>query len=198
MQEGANGSAAAKSSIDAPGLRTDLVRLGQALDWHGALSVDAIVVDARAYVIDVNPRLVEPGNAQAAGTDTVSSLLAVAMGTRPVTTPPSRTGVHTHQFLMALLGTAQRTGRRRSVLAEIVRCLRGGGVYADSTEELLPRKGDRRTVILPVAAALATLIRPSMWRAFTEGAVARYALTAQGWQQLRSTAPVPAMATGSA
>ena len=43
VQEGANGSAAAKSSIDAPGLRTDLVRLGQALDWHGALSVDAIV-----------------------------------------------------------------------------------------------------------------------------------------------------------
>ena len=198
VQEGANGSAAAKSSIDAPGLRTDLVRLGRALDWHGALSVDAIVVDARAYVIDVNPRLVEPGNAQAAGTDTVSALLAVAMGTRPVTTPPSRTGVRTHQFLMALLGAAQRTGRRRSVLAEIVRCLRGSGVYADSTEELLPRKGDRRTVILPVAAAVATLIRPSMWRAFTDGAVARYALTAQGWLQLRSTAPLPSVATGSA
>ena len=198
VQEGANGSAAAKSSIDAPGLRTDLVRLGQALDWHGALSVDAIVDHARTYVIDVNPRLVEPGNALAAGTDTVAALLAVAMGTRPVTAPPSRTGVHTHQFLMALLGTAQRTGRRGSVLAEIVRCLRRGGVYADSTEELLPWKGDRRTVILPVAAAVATLIRPSTWRAFTEGAVARYALTAQGWQQLRSTAPLPAMATGSA
>ena len=124
VQEGANGSAAAKSSMDAPGLRTDLVRLGQALDWHGALSVDAIVVDARAYVIDVNPRLVEPGNALAAGTDMVSALLAVALGTRPVTAPPSRAGVHTHQFLMALLGTAQRTGRRRSVLAEIVRGLR--------------------------------------------------------------------------
>ena len=46
-------------------------------------------------------------------------------------------------------------------------------------------------MILPVAAAVATLIRPSMWRAFTDGAVARYALTAQGWLQLRSTAPLP-------
>ena len=151
-----------------------------------------------AYVIDVNPRLVEPGNALGRRDRHGLRVLAVAMGTRPVTTPPSRTGVRTHQFLMALLGTAQRTGRRRSALAEIVRCLRGSGVYADSTEELLPRKGDRRTVILPVAAAVATLIRPSMRRAFTDGAVARYALTAQGWLQLRSTAPLPSVATGSA
>jgi glutathione synthase/RimK-type ligase-like ATP-grasp enzyme len=198
VQEGADGSAAAKASIDAPGLRGELARLGQALDWHGALSVDAIVVDARAYVIDVNPRLVEPGNALAAGTDMVSALLAVAMGTPTVASPPSRAGVRTHQFLMALLGAAQRTGRRRCVLAEIVRRLRRRGVYANSTEELLPWKGDRRTVILPVAAALATLIQPSRWRAFTEGAVSRYALTAQGWRQLRDVAPLAGPATGSA
>jgi hypothetical protein len=198
VQEGANGSAAAKASIDVPGLRAELARLGRALDWHGALSVDAIVVDARAYVIDVNPRLVEPGNALAAGTDMVSALLAVAMETPAITAPPLRAGVRTHQFLMALLGTAQRTGRRRNVLAEIVRCLRHSGVYAHSTEELLPWRGDRRTVILPVAAALATLIRPSMWRAFTDGAVSRYALTASGWRQLRDAAFVPAgLATGS-
>jgi biotin carboxylase len=191
VQEGANGSAAAKVSVDAPGLRADLVRLGQALDWHGALSVDAIVVGAQAYVIDVNPRLVEPGNALAAGTDLVAALLAVATGAKLVTAPPSRSGVHTHQFLMALLGAAQRTGRRRSVLAEIARCLRRRGVYTHSTEELLPWRGDRRTVILPVAGALATLIRPSLWRAFTDGAVARYALTAPGWRQLRCAAPLP-------
>jgi len=199
VQEGADGSAAAKVSVDAPGLRAELARLGQALDWHGALSVDAIVVDAQAYVIDVNPRLVEPGNALAAGTDMVSALLAVAMRTPAAATasPPPREGVRTHQFLMALLGAAQRTGRRRSVLAEIVPRLRRRGVYARSTEELLPWRGDWRTVVLPVAAALATLVRPSMWRAFTEGAVSRYALTAPGWRQLRDVAPLPGPATAS-
>jgi predicted ATP-grasp superfamily ATP-dependent carboligase len=202
VQEGANGSAAAKASIDAPGLRAELARLGQALDWHGALSVDAIVVDAQAHVIDVNPRLVEPGNALAAGTDMVSALLAVATGTgtsgtTAVTSPPSRVGVCTHQFLMALLGAAQRTGRRRCVLAEIVQRLRRRGVYARSAEELLPWRGDRRTVILPVAAALATLIRPSMWRSFTDGAVSRYALTAHGWRQLRDIAPISGPATAA-
>ena len=88
VQEGANGSAAAKASIEASGLRAELARLGEALEWHGALSVDAIVVDRRAYVIDVNPRLVEPGNALAAGTDMVSALLAVAMGTPPRAVSP--------------------------------------------------------------------------------------------------------------
>jgi glutathione synthase/RimK-type ligase-like ATP-grasp enzyme len=197
-QEGANGSAAAKASTEVRGLRAELARLGEALEWHGALSVDAIVVDARARVIDVNPRLVEPGNALASGTDMVSALLAVAMGTRPVTSPPSRPVVRTHQFLMALLGTAQRTGRRRSVLAEMARCLGRRGVYAHSTEELLPWRGDRRTAILPVAAALATLVRPSMWRVFTDGAVSRYALTAPGWRQLRDVAPLAGPATASA
>jgi hypothetical protein len=99
---------------------------------------------------------------------------------------------------MALLGAAQRTGRRRSVLAEIVRRIRRRGVYAHSTEELLPWRGDRRTSILPLAAALATVIRPALWRTFTEGAVSRYALTAQGWRQLREVAPLSAAATASA
>jgi predicted ATP-grasp superfamily ATP-dependent carboligase len=198
VQEGANGSAAAKSSTEGRGLRADLARLGGALAWHGALSVDAIVVGGQAHVIDVNPRLVEPGNALASGTDMVSALLAVAMGTCPVMSPPSRPGVRTHQFLMALLGTAQHTGRRRSVLAEMARRLGRRGVYAHSTEELLPWRGDRRTAILPVAAALATLARPSMWRVFTDGAVSRYALTASGWRQLHDTAPLAAPATTSA
>jgi biotin carboxylase len=189
LQEGANGSAAVKVSTADPGLRSQLARLGQALDWHGALSVDAIISDGAGHVIDVNPRLVEPANALAAGTDLVGALLAVAMGTPVDPTPPSRTGVRTHQLLMALLGQAQRSGRRRNVLAELARCASRRGVYAGSTEELLPWRGDRRTVLLPLAAAVAMLVRPRSWRFFTDGAVASYALSAEGWRQLRQVPP---------
>jgi biotin carboxylase len=192
VQEGANGGAAAKSSMDVPGLRSHLARLGRALEWHGALSVDAIVREGRPFVIDVNPRLVEPGNALAAGTDMVSALLAVAMDVWTEVAPPSCPGVATHQFLMALLGVAQRTGRRRSVLAEVGRRAGRVGVYAHSKEELLPWHGDRRTLVLPVAATLATLAQPRLGRAFTDGAVTRYALTAAGWRQLVATAPLAA------
>jgi hypothetical protein len=190
VQEGANGSAAAKTSIEVPNLRAQLARIGRALDWHGALSVDVIVAAGRSFVIDVNPRLVEPGNALAAGTDLVGALLAVAMGTPPELTPPSRVGIRTHQFLMALLGTAQRTGQRRGVLREIGRRMAQVGYYARSEEELLPWRGDRRTAVLPLMAVAATLVRPQLCRAFTDGAVSRYALTAQGWRQLCRVAPL--------
>jgi biotin carboxylase len=188
--EGANGSAAAKVSVDQPALRADLTRLGRALAWHGALSVDAIVADGRAYVIDVNPRLVEPGNARAAGTDMVAALVAVALGARVEPTAPSRPGARTHQLLMAILGVAQRTGRRRRVLAEIARALRHRGNYADSHEELLPLHRDWRALVPMVAAAVATLARPQLYRIFTDGAVSHYSLSPAGWRQLCDTAPL--------
>jgi biotin carboxylase len=198
VQEGANGSAAAKASVQAPLLRRELSRLGEALDWHGALSVDAIVADDQPYVIDVNPRLVEPGNALAAGTDMVGALLAVALGESTVATAPSGEGVRTHQLLMAVLGVAQRAGTRRRVLGEVWRGIRHRGVYAHSQEELLPWRGDWRTVVLPMAVVLATLVRPRLWRFFTDGAVSHYALTAAGWRQLRRQTPLGEVTPASA
>jgi biotin carboxylase len=198
VQEGANGSAAAKVSRHVPGLRDELARIGQVLEWHGALSVDAIVADGQPFIIDVNPRLVEPGNALAAGTDLVGALLDVALGRPPAPRPDGRVDVRTHQFLMAVLGEAQHSGRRRRVLAEIARRLGRRGVYAGSREELLPWRGDRRTVVLPLAAILATLVRPRWWQVFTDGAVSRYALSAEGWRQLRHTAPAGEVTAGSA
>jgi len=190
VHEGANGSAAAKSSVLVPLLRHELGRLGEALGWHGALSVDVIVADGRPSVIDVNPRLVEPGNALAAGTDMVSALLAVALGEPVAPAPPCAVGVRTHQLLMALLGSAQRPRPRRRVLDEVRRGVGHRGVYAGSSEELLPWRGDWRTVVLPVAVVLATLAKPRLWRAFTDGAVSHYALTPDGWHQLQRLAPL--------
>lgn len=93
---------------------------------------------------------------------------------------------------MALLGTAQRSGQRRQVLAEIIRCITRRGVYADSAEELLPWSRDWRTIALTIVASLITLIRPTLGGLFTDGAVSRYALAPQGWRQLRDAAPSPA------
>ena len=190
-KEGANGSALAKTSMEVPLLRGELEVLGRQLDWHGALSVDAILAAGQPFVIDVNPRLVEPGNAMAAGTDLVGALLSVALGRRVAPALGSRQGVRTHQLLMAILGAAQRTGSRRQVVGELVRAATRRGVYAGSHEELLPWRGDRRTMILPVLASLATLVRPTLWRAFTDGSVARYALAPEGWHQLCDTPPLP-------
>ncbi len=189
-REGANGSACAKTSIAVLGLRDELERLGDATQWHGALSVDAIVADGCAFIIDVNPRLVEPANAYAAGTDLVAALLGVAVGTVAQPEGPSHQGVRTHQLLLSILGAAQRNGRRRDVASEIVEAMSHRGVYRDSTEELLPMAHDWRTIVPTLAATMATLIQPRWSRIFTNGAVAHYALTAAGWRELCDTQPL--------
>jgi hypothetical protein len=69
VREGARGGASHKRSLPGP---ADVVRhleaLGRALQWHGGLSADAILTDGGPVFIDVNPRLVEPGNAWRRGT----------------------------------------------------------------------------------------------------------------------------------
>ncbi len=197
VREGVNGSASVKRSTELPELRRALDRLGRRLAWHGALSVDAVVTADGPVVIDVNPRLVEPANAVAAGTDLVAALLAVATGTTPAADRGSRVGVTTHQLLMSVLGAAQRTGRRRDVAAELAAALTHRGIYAGSAEELLPPRGDWRTVSLPVLAAAATLVRPASYRWFAEGAVAGYALSPEGWRVLCGTAPADEISPGA-
>jgi biotin carboxylase len=189
VREGVNGSASVKRSMDLPELRAAMDRLGSRLSWHGALSLDAIVTADGPVVIDVNPRLVEPANAIAAGSDLVALLLGVATGTTPTQRGESRPGVTTHQLLMAVLGAAQHTGRRRAVVGEIAAALTHRAAYAGSHEELLPLRGDWRTLSLPVLATMATLVHPASYRWFAQGAVAGYALSAQGWRALSQSAP---------
>jgi len=196
VREGVNGSASVKRSTNLPELRGALERLGGGLAWHGALSVDAVATADGPLVIDVNPRLVEPANAVAAGTDLVAALLAVATGTTPAADRGSRVGVTTHQLLMAVLGAAQGGGRR-AVAAEVAAGMTHRGVYAGSREELLPPRGDWRTVSLPVLATAATLVRPASYRWFTEGAVAGYALSPEGWRMLCDTEPAGEVSPGA-
>ena len=137
VREGVNGSASVKRSTERPELRAAMDRLGSRLAWHGALSLDAIVTADGPVVIDVNPRLVEPANAVAAGSDLVGVLLGVATGTVPPS-GESRPGVTTHQLLMAVLGAAQHTGRRRAVAGEVAAALAHRDAYADRARSSSP------------------------------------------------------------
>ncbi len=189
VREGVSGGASHKRSIHLPAVRAHLAALGSALDWHGALSLDAVVTDDGPRYIDVNPRLVEPGNAWRSGVDLVGALLESAGGHMPGVQPPGRVDVVTHQLLLAVLGAAQHRGTRRAVLAE----LRDAGLhrasYRGSTEELTPARRDLRTIIPVAAASLATLVRPAAWTAFSSAAVTNYALTPAGWRAILAGAP---------
>ena len=189
VREGTSGGASHKRSASLPAIREHLTVLGRQLGWHGALSADAILSEAGPCYIDINPRLVEPGNAWRAGVDLVAPLLDLARGTAPPPQPGGRPEVRTHQLLIALLGAAQRTGRRRDVAAELLAAARRAGDYAGSAEELTPVRRDPRAAVPVALAAAATVIGPAAWRWFAAGSVRSYALSPEGWRTLLDLQP---------
>jgi hypothetical protein len=139
--------------------------------------------------IDINPRLVEPGNAWRSGVDLVAVLLEVARGGVPPIQPPGRAGVATHQLLLAVLGAGAHGRGRRGMASEILAALARRGPYRGSAEELTPLRGDPRALVPVLLAAGAMLARPALWRWFVGGSVGSYALTPSGWELLLSTPP---------
>lgn len=67
VHEGPGGGAAKKISLPLPIIETDLRALGIELQWHGALSLDAILVNQVPSYIDIHPYIMEPFNACLSG-----------------------------------------------------------------------------------------------------------------------------------
>ncbi|GAA5201024.1 ATP-grasp domain-containing protein [Rugosimonospora acidiphila] len=181
-REGSNGGASGKTSEPLPAIERHLTRLGAALGWHGALSADAILTPDGPRYIDLNPRIVEPINALAAGVDLAGALVAVSLGQHPPAQPPGRPGIRTHQLLLALTAAAARG--RGAVARELARALTHTGPYRDSTEELTPLRGDPRSG-LPLAYLSGSLLaRPGGANRLRGGAIGNYALTPHAWHNI--------------
>jgi glutathione synthase/RimK-type ligase-like ATP-grasp enzyme len=187
VREGAAGGSSHKLGRDLPEAREHMTRLGAALGWHGALSADVILGPDGPRFIDVNPRLVEPVNALACGVDLAGALVEVARSGSAQPRPAAVPGARTHQLLLAVLGAAQRGGRR-DVARELVHGVLRRGEYRGSREELTPGRGDPLAPLPVAATALATLIRPDAWRHFVGGSAGAYSLTPAAWRQIRQAA----------
>jgi predicted ATP-grasp superfamily ATP-dependent carboligase len=161
---GAGGGDAIKESVTRPKLRAYLATIGEALAWHGALSVDCILPgdDATPMLIDCNPRLVEPMSAYLAGVDLVGLLLRISRGETLAAAGESRAGSRTHLAMQALLGCASRGGTRRDILREGWHLARGSGPYAGSNEELTPVRLDWISAVPLAMIAILLLAAPKL------------------------------------
>ena len=159
VMPGVGGGEAIKQSVRRPVVRAYLEKVGQALDWHSALSIDYIMPDdgGAPLLIDCNPRLVEPFNAYHSGVDLVGLLLRISLGETPAALPEGREGVLTHLAMQALLGCAARGGTRRDIASECVRLFAHRGSYAGSAEELTPLRSDWISAV-PLAMTAALLL----------------------------------------
>lgn len=187
---GAGGGASHKTSVPVDPVRPVLELIGTRLGWHGALSCDVIDGPDGPVVIDVNPRLVEPGNAAAAGLDLVGALLDVATGPSSSPRSPGRAGVRTTQLLLALLGAAQSPRHpRRAVLRELASAATRSGDYRATHEELTPLAGDPKAAGWLAALSALLLVAPGGATRLAGGSVANYALTPVGWSRLLEARP---------
>src|SRR6516164_422174 len=188
LREGVGGGASLKESIVIPGLREILARLVDRLSWHGGLSMDVILSERGPLIIDVNPRLVEPGNALRAGVDLVAAMLSLVGRQNATERPAGTPGVLTRQSLIGILGAAAQSGRRFAILREARDVLLARNAYAGSDEELTPFRGDPLTALPVITVLVATLLHPPLWRKFHAGAVGPYALTPNAWRQILAEA----------
>jgi hypothetical protein len=171
-------SAAARLSVDHQKPRRDIAKLGEALIWHGGLTLDYLHERGDPSYIECNPRTVEPGNATASGVNIPDLQVRLTIGER-LTSPPlkGRAGVRTHGTIALVLGAAEYEGTRRAVTAQLARALAHRGCYRDSAEQLTPVLRDP-----PSAAGLAyvtalALASPRQATAMARKAVARYSIT---------------------
>jgi hypothetical protein len=142
VREGAAGGSSHKLGLELPETREHMTRLGAALGWHGALSADVILGPDGPRFIDINPRLVEPITALACGVDLAGALVDAARSGSAQPRPTVVPGARTHQLLLAMLGAAQRGGRR-DVARELVHGVLRRGEYRGSREELTPGAATR-------------------------------------------------------
>jgi predicted ATP-grasp superfamily ATP-dependent carboligase len=188
VREGLNGGAISKRSITLPQIADHLERLGGHLQWHGALALDAILYQGEPHYIDVNPRLVEPANAQRAGADLLRALLDVSAGNHPAPTAPGRPGVVTHQLVLAVLNAA--TMGRRHVLPELAAAILHTGRYRGSAEELTPLYHDPISAVPVIRIAATVLAHPERATAMATGTVRKYSLSPGQWERICES-PLP-------
>jgi predicted ATP-grasp superfamily ATP-dependent carboligase len=186
--EGPGGGDVLKISVVSAQVRDTVERIGQALNWHGALSFDYIRDDATKtpHFIDGNPRLVEPMNAYLSGVDLPGALLQLSLGETPPVQASGREGVLTRLGLMRLLDAARQRNRRRDILREIALLSFSSGRYRGSHEELVPLLTDPWCAI-PLGVVVARLLRsPQAAARFSETTVAACSLTAPAIHRLRA------------
>lgn len=185
---GVGGGEAIKQSVSRPQVRADVERIGQHLDWHGALSVDYIVSDddTTPLLIDCNPRLVEPMNAFRAGLDLAGLLLRVSQGETPAALPESRNGVLTHLAMQALLGCGSRGGTRRDIIRECWCLFSSRGPYAGSTEELTPVRLDWISAVPLAMTVLLLLASPKLAAKLARGGFGAHLLDLKSIRMIES------------
>ncbi len=186
---GMGGSAAARLSVDHATPREQLAVLGQALAWHGGITLDYLHQDGSPQYIECNPRTVEPANAAASGVNIPELQIRVTLGQEVRPAPRvGRPNVRTHGTIALLLGSASRGGSRRSLLAEMGASITHRRLYEHSAEQLTPVLRDPKSLAPAAFVAARLLVSPQRAQDIAGQAVASYSVDPKTLQALAGAA----------
>jgi hypothetical protein len=182
---GIGGSAAARLSVDHPVPRRDVGVLGEALGWHGGLTLDYMHVDGAPQYIEGNPRTVEPANAACSGVNLPDLQVRLTRGESfGLPARVGRAGVRTHGTIALLLGAAAARGTRRAVVRELARAASRRGPYRSSHEQLTPVVRDPVSAVALAVVVARVLASPAAAARVAGEAIDRYSITAEAIERL--------------
>lgn len=174
---GIGGSAAARLGVDHSRPREHVAAIGEALQWHGGLTLDYLHEDGAPVYIECNPRTVEPANAAASGVNIPELQVRMTLDLElPADPCIGLAGVRTHGTIALLMGSASRGARRRSLLREIRDALVHRGLYANSAEQLTPLLRDPPSLAPAMFVGARLLLSRRGAAAIAEQAVASYSI----------------------
>ncbi|MGD0453003.1 MAG: carbamoyl-phosphate-synthetase [Solirubrobacteraceae bacterium] len=174
---GIGGSAAARLSVDHAAPRMHIAALGEALRWHGGLTLDYLHEHGSPQYIECNPRTVEPGNAAASGVNIAELQVRLTLGEHldgPARV--GRAGVRTHGAIAMLLGAAARGESRSSLLRGMGEAVAHRGVCAVSGEQLTPLLRDPPSALAAAYVAARIMLEPRAAAEIAGRAVSGYAI----------------------
>lgn len=182
--EGVGGSAAARVSIDNKEVRDYMEIIGRSLTWHGGLTLDFIYSDGKPYFIECNPRMVEPGNAAAAGVNFPNLLINLSEKSCNKNILIGRAGVKTHNTTAVLLGAAQITGKRKDIMHIFLQSLFHKGPFQGSIEVCSIKNEGIFSIVPELVVLLSLLINPSYVKIYVKRAIANYSVKPQAVKKI--------------
>ncbi|WP_430450929.1 hypothetical protein [Rhodopirellula europaea] len=190
QRRGVGGAPIVRVSTHRENVADDVRRLGESLDWHGALFVEYFYDQTTGHhqFIEANPRIGETVNAMLAGVNLCEFLVKVSLNEIPDSAPVASgvAGVQSHQFLTALLDQAMQTGSRAAVWQEITNRIRHKDGYRDSQPEMMRLKQDLLSGIPPLAVAMELLLSPKRSHKMVRSTVANYGMNADAVAKIAS------------
>lgn len=177
-QLGLGGMSSARTGADHPIVREHVQKLGEHLQWHGAMFIDYFYdyETGRPEYIECNPRIGETVNAWLSGTNLCEQLVRLSAGEPVEPLPHAAPGQRTQSFFMILLSMAYNGASRRELLKEIFEFRLRRGMYADAQDELTRPRDDYWSVIPMWGVALQLLFSPRISRKIVAKTVDNYSL----------------------